>query len=125
MPRMNWLLRLPREDRGFKMEPEEREEMIAEINMGQKCREFINSDVGRYLLGRAKLYREELFQKFRQIPHDKPQELLKLQSLAQVPELFEAWLAEQIEAGEQAQFSIESDYDETTNPDNQEGRRNR
>ncbi len=96
------------------MEPEEREEFIAEINMGQKCKEFIGSDIGRYLLGRAKLYREELFLKFRDVPHDKPEELLKLQALAHVPELFEAWLHEQIEAGEQAKFSLESDYEDTT-----------
>ena len=92
---------------------EQRQELIAEVNVGQACADFMASDVGRYLLGCAKLYREELFQRFAQVSATDHAAIRKLQALSEVPELFEKWLTAAIANGRNARFILESDMEES------------
>jgi len=98
------------------MDTDQRAALIAEINVGDELRNFKESPVGRYLLGRAKLYREHILELFRQVSPTDADGIRKLQSLSEVPELFENWIDEQISAGEEARMQLSDEYEETSGP---------
>jgi len=80
-----------------------------EARLGNTVRDFLVSDVGRYLHGRARIQLQEAQTS---LVHCKPEELADLQRKAQQAETFMSWLAEAITNGEAAYTSLKEYRDE-------------
>jgi len=93
-------------------ELEQKALLIAEMDLGQKAKAFMDSDVGIYIEGRAKLYEMELLDKFRNVSARDEELILKLQALSEVPRLVMKWLAEAINNGESAAFQLRQGEEE-------------
>lgn len=90
---------------------EQEREFFAEAVLGEDVRQFLVSDVGRYLHGRAKQEydrcRDEMFDLDPYTPKGK-QEYMKLKADAQAAAHFMRWCADAITRGDQAATMLEN-----------------
>ena len=86
---------------------EEQQERLATYHMGQMFRQFSNSDIGRYLIGRAEQDELENLRKLRDTPAHDRDKIAQLQMEAKAPRLFLRWIEEAVEAGEQAKVEFD------------------
>lgn len=80
--------------------------LLAEVQVGIKAEDFLRSDVGRYLRGRARLEADEAMDRLK--VHDATDEkgIRALQNAAGIADRLEQWLDEAINGGRNAEEQI-------------------
>lgn len=84
---------------------------FAEAHLGLKVQEFLTSEVGRYLHGRAKIEYEEAKQSILELEqgdHDFISQFSKLKMTASTAEKFMMWCADAINSGVTAEAQLNS-----------------
>lgn len=80
-----------------------REQTVKEIAIGLDAERFMQSDLGRYLLGRAQANVEEAMEGLKVADPDNAKEVRDLQNIVMVNEYFLYWLGEAITQGRAAE----------------------
>lgn len=83
-------------------------ELLAEVKLGHDAQEFLNTDLGRFLLGRCRQEIDEATEKLKRIERHAHTEIGRLQDQIWRAESFEAWLVELIHAGNEALHTLET-----------------
>lgn len=83
----------------------EKDVLLAHAMVGEKCREFLQTDVGRLIEGRARGEAEEAMEALKDADPEDSKLIRKLQNDIYRAESIIDWLNQTIEAGEQA-FAI-------------------
>ena len=78
------------------------QEAFAEIEMGEQARKFIESDLGRCLLGIADQEIESAWQALETVEPTNTRDVTRFQNKAALGRMFKQWLVELINRGEQA-----------------------
>jgi len=95
-------------------ESQDRNELIAEVLIGADAEKFLESDLGRCLVGMAQQERRIAMESLETVnPTDVP-EIERLQRLAWNGRQFEQWIKELIERGKQA-YNVMKGEDESQN----------
>lgn len=76
--------------------------LLAEIHIGEDAAEFVKSDVGRYLLGRANQEIKAATNDLKRVYPWRRNRIQQLQNQIKVHELFKSWLVEAIVSGRTA-----------------------
>ena len=84
-------------------------ELYAEAIMGKDAEEFINSDIGQYVLGCAEQEIAEAADQLKRVHPWRTRRIRELQNQVWRAESFQSWLAELIVRGRQALQSLEED----------------
>ena len=83
--------------------------LLAQAKVGALCANWLDTDVGRYVVGRAEQYEMDVL---RELATAKPADRLRivqLQERARVPALIVRFLDEAIADGEAAKFQLEEE----------------
>ena len=80
--------------------------MFAEAALGRDTKEFMSSDVGRYLLGCAQLEYKEAIRKLKRTPFWRFRRIQQLQNEMWRAEHFMVWLRDLIVQGRSAEFAL-------------------
>ena len=80
--------------------------LFAEAALGRDVKEFISSDVGRYLLGCAQLEYKEAIRKLKRTPFWRFRRIQQLQNEMWRAEHFMVWLRDLIVQGRSAEFAL-------------------
>lgn len=78
------------------------DELIAEAEIGEDARKFVESDLGKILLGMAQQQVAAAQEELETVDPSDTKKVVTLQNQAKNGRNFEAWLAELISKGEQA-----------------------
>lgn len=81
--------------------------LIAEAVLGRDAEEFLTSDLGRYLVGRAQIEADEAMAKLKKVSPTASQEIISLQHQIWRAEQFATWLQELIANGRAAEQTLE------------------
>ena len=81
--------------------------LLAEAMLGEECLEFVRSDVGRYVLGRADQEIKEATALLRTVLPFRWRRISVLQNRIKVAENTKKWLLEQIVSGKMAMAEVE------------------
>lgn len=81
----------------------------AEATLGRDAQEFLASDVGRYLIGRCDQEIAEAQEKLNVVSPWRRNRIRQLQNEIWRAQAVKTWLAELIEAGQQAEVLLEQD----------------
>lgn len=76
--------------------------LIAEAELGEAARSFLESELGKCLIGMARQDSLEALDQLRRIDPSKTQEIRELQNRADLGDRFEAYIKELIHRGNQA-----------------------
>jgi hypothetical protein len=99
-------------DRWFSRDAGEIEQLVAEARVGDEFRTWVQSDVGRYIIGRAEQHEINMLRELgRTSPFDN-EKISLLQSEAKAPGLLIRWIEEVMSQGEQAKFQLQELEDE-------------
>jgi len=83
--------------------PNQYEELIkslrSDIELSSKCLDFLDSELGRYLLTKAKEAEESAFQSFVDVDPQDVNAIREIQGNAAIPKLLFGWLEDAILAG--------------------------
>ncbi|HIJ83832.1 MAG: hypothetical protein HW380_210 [Magnetococcales bacterium] len=79
---------------------------LAEVDLGLQCQRFFNSDVGRYLLGRAAQEIQEARDLLEQVHHEETGNVRQLQNRIWRARSFITWIDEAIRDGEEAEINL-------------------
>ena len=83
------------------------QELVAEVAIGDEFKAWAQSDIGRYIIGRAELHE---LATLRELSEADPKDLTKitaLQSEARAMGLLVRWIEEAMFQGEQAKFQLD------------------
>ena len=83
--------------------------LLAQAKVGALCANWLGTDIGRYVVGRAEQYEMDVL---RELATAKPEDKLRivqLQERAKVPALIVRFLDEAIADGEAAKFQLEEE----------------
>ena len=83
--------------------------LSAQAKVGALCANWLDTDVGRYVIGRAEQYEMDVL---RELATAKPEDkirIVRLQERAKVPALIVRFLDEAIADGEAAKFQLEEE----------------
>lgn len=78
------------------------EQLIAEAEIGEEARKFVESDLGKTLLGMAQQDAREAEEKLGEVDPTDTKAIISLQNKIKLCRLFEQWLAELISRGNDA-----------------------
>lgn len=84
-----------------------RDLLLAEAVLGRDAEEFLSSELGRYLVGRAQMEGEEATEKLKRIAPWRRRRITELQAQVWRAESFRDWLAEMVTAGRAAESALE------------------
>jgi len=90
------------------MDPYE-QTLLAEITLGDEAKKFFNSDIGRFILGRATEEIDQALSEFKDIDPTDDKGIRNLQQKIAVAEKLPIWLNECIVEGEQAMAVIDQE----------------
>lgn len=83
--------------------------LLAQAKVGALCANWLDTDVGRYVVGRAEQYEMDVLRELATVkPADKLR-IVQLQERARVPALVIRFLDEAIADGEAAKFQLEEE----------------
>lgn len=85
------------------------EHLVETAVFGKQCEQFLESDIGIYLLARAEQESFEATQKLKVINWDDQDGIRRLQNKIYVAESFKVWMTEAIHQGKQALKLIEEE----------------
>lgn len=77
--------------------------LIAEIDLGLATEQFVKSDVGRYLIGRARGEAEEAIERLKKVDANDPKSIREIQNEIWRAESFQQWLEDTILGGRNAE----------------------
>ena len=83
------------------------DEIEASMQFGLRVQQFLKTDVGQYLVGRARIEADEAVEKLKTCPSWRPKLVQKYQNQIMVAEWFEHWLAGAVQDGLNAKHIIE------------------
>jgi hypothetical protein len=86
--------------------------LLAEVDLGLACEQFVKSDVGRYLIGRAKVESEDAVERLKGVDPDNPKVIRDIQNEIWRSDTFEKYLTDAILAGRNAEEQLQHDEDE-------------
>lgn len=89
------------------MTPEE-EVLLAEAMLGRDAEDFINSDIGRYLLGRAEQEAAEAAELLAKVSPWRRNRIRQLQNEIWRAQSIKGWLAEMVTGGKAAFHALDS-----------------
>lgn len=81
--------------------------LIAEAVLGRDAQEFLASEIGRYLLGRAQMDEREAMEALVSVKWWRRRRIIELQSRIYRARSVRSWLAEIISDGRSAESSLE------------------
>ena len=81
--------------------------LIAEAVLGRDAQEFLASEIGRYLLGRAQIDEREAMESLVSVKWWRRRRIIELQSRIYRARSVRSWLAEIITDGRNAESSLE------------------
>lgn len=81
--------------------------LLATYHIGQQFDEFIRSDLGRYLIGKAEQDELNLLHELQTVPAHEQNAIADLQQRSRAPRLFIEWIEEAIQAGAEAKLEYE------------------
>ena len=81
--------------------------LIAEAVLGRDAQEFLASEIGRYLLGRAQIDEREAMEALVSVKWWRRRRIIELQSRIYRARSVRSWLAEIISDGRSAESSLE------------------
>lgn len=81
--------------------------LIAEAMLGQDAQEFLSSELGRYLLGRADQEKEEAIDQLKRISPWRKRRITELQNAIWRAESIKEWIVEMIQTGQAAEHALE------------------
>jgi hypothetical protein len=82
-------------------------ELIAEAILGQDAAEFVRSDIGRYILGRAEQEAQEAADKLARVSPWRRRRIAELQNQIWRANSVRDWLLEMIQTGESAERALD------------------
>lgn len=85
------------------------EELFAEAILGRDAEDFVNSDVGRYVIGCAEQEAFEATDQLKKVYPWRKNKIIELQNKIWRAESIQTWLSELIIKGRQAQQQLEED----------------
>lgn len=80
--------------------------MVAEADMGRQAREFLSSDIGRYLLGCAQQEHQEAVEKLKKVGFWRRRRIAELQNQAWRAESLMLWLRDLLIRGRAAESAL-------------------
>jgi hypothetical protein len=80
--------------------------MVAEADMGRQAREFLSSDIGRYLLGCAQQEHQEAVEKLKRVAFWRVRKVRELQNQAWRAESFMLWMRDLLIRGRAAEGAL-------------------
>ena len=80
--------------------------LIAEARLGLQTKEFLNSPLGKYIVGRAAKSREEAFEAWIKTEAHDEDTIRELQFRARLPQIVIAWLDEAINQAKHAEETL-------------------
>lgn len=83
------------------------ETLLAEAILGKDAEEFLSSELGRYLIGRAEQEEQEALNELAIVSADNPSAVRELQAKAWRARSVKGWLAELVSAGRSAMAALE------------------
>ena len=83
------------------------EALYAEAVLGRDAEEFLSSDMGRYLIGRAQLEAQEAMEQLKKVSTWRRRRIQELQNKIWRAESIEAWLVELVSSGKAAEAALE------------------
>jgi hypothetical protein len=93
-------------DRIFGRAPNEVAELHAEVAVGDAFKTWAQSDIGRYIIGRAEQYELETLRTLAGTDPMNAERIFQLQADAKAPALLLRWIEEAMFMGEQARFQL-------------------
>jgi cytoplasmic iron level regulating protein YaaA (DUF328/UPF0246 family) len=78
------------------------DELVAEAEIGDEAKRFLESDLGKTILGIAKLEAEQAVMRLRNVDPDDAKSIRQIQNEIWRAESFEEWLTQLFHNGEQA-----------------------
>lgn len=79
----------------------------AEVAVGNAFKTWAQSDVGRYIIGRAERDEISILRQLAKVPAENSLEVIRLQIRSEVPGQLLRWIEEAIQVGEIARFRLE------------------
>lgn len=89
------------------------DELIASAEIGDQARKFLESDLGKCVLGMARQQIEEAWLDLENVDPTQTEKIRALQNKAQLGRQFEQWLKELLQEGENAMNIYQSRKDES------------
>lgn len=93
-------------DRIFNRDPHDPQVLSAEVAVGDAFKTWIQSDVGRYIAGRAEQYELAVLKELAQTDPKETVKIIKLQAQSELPGKLLQWIEEAIEQGEIAEYQL-------------------
>lgn len=87
---------------------DERSGLYADAVLGRDANEFLASDLGRYMLGRAKIEEDEAIEALAQVWPWRRRKIQQLQNQLWRARSLRGWLAELVNSGHQAEDQLEA-----------------
>jgi hypothetical protein len=87
------------------------EVLMAEAVLGRDAQDFVNSDVGRYILGRASQEKAEALEQLSRVSPWRRNRIRQLQNAVWRADSVALWIAELISSGRQAETVLEEERD--------------
>lgn len=76
--------------------------LIAAAEIGEEARLFLESDLGKYIIGVSRQEAQLALEKLAEIDPSQVEEVRKTQNEVRIAKMFEQWLVEALHDGEQA-----------------------
>ena len=89
--------------------PDEETVLSAQAKVGALCANWLDTDVGRYVIGRAEQYEMDVLRELATVKPEDKIRIVQLQERAKVPALIVRFLDEAIADGEAAKFQLEEE----------------
>ena len=86
-------------------------ELLAEAMIGRDAEDFIESDIGRYIIGCAEQESHEATEQLKRVYPWRRRKIQELQNKIYRAESIQSWLAELVISGKQALQSLENEND--------------
>ena len=83
--------------------------LSAQAKVGALCANWLDTDVGRYIIGRAEQYEMDVLRELATVKPEDKIRIVQLQERAKVPALIVRFLDEAIADGEAAKFQLEEE----------------
>ena len=85
----------------------QKELLIAEAILGKDAEEFINSEIGQYMIGAAEQEAQEAYESLKNVSPWRRRRIQELQNRIWKAESFKTWLAELVTSGKQAMDALD------------------
>lgn len=85
--------------------------LMAEAILGQDAQDFLNTELGRYIVGRAQQERDDALRLLASVSPWRRNRIRQLQNVVWRADSMGSWLADLITSGKQAEAVLETDQE--------------